>query len=363
MFGIGKASGKAGGPTRRGQAGGDSAPGKSSGDASGRTTNAPCKLVPPKLSEQDDKYRKCHRGCCLLFGIKYERNLGITNVWLTLNIVDPNNIGRHRVLPGEKLGIVYTTRGGFLDFGHIRELCDITKSVYDQIMAARPDFPATIKTLNGQATFKECPPVSSEDDVINLARMISFDDGVGHEIVTFGRFGFGEDQSSFSPEDLYSNYLGTLVAARALKASRATKNFDAAVDAELRRLLSALGAVGANETLKIYHKAKASLVNEDKQFGPLNKTNYLKVRHFKIEPYYSQPTGNPPPPAEYRPPQSDVVAMYRRKAPYEYTHTEKGANFKRSAYASKIQGIIGGTVPEENKKKPIFQVPSWLGGR
>jgi hypothetical protein len=73
----------------------------------------------------------------------------------------------------------------------------------------------------------------------------AYDDALAHEIWTYWVKAPGGHNSSFSPEDLCSNYLGTLVAARALAAGGA---FVPAVEKALRSLLVSLDAQNDAET-------------------------------------------------------------------------------------------------------------------
>lgn len=147
--------------------------------------------------------------------------------------IDPTDVKDHKYgswgLFMDPVGFVYTERAGILDIGHLRDLVDLTKYVYDAILAGKSEIPCS----EGKAKIKGSPSKPRE-----TAKAIAYIDSWAHELRTFGT---SEDFSAFSPEDLVSNFLGTYVGARALVLAP-PGGFDATVDTLLTSLLSILGA-------------------------------------------------------------------------------------------------------------------------
>src|SRR5262249_45547108 len=119
-------------------------------------------------------------------------------------------LGRHG-RSGEVTGIIYTGKAGFIDLGHLRDHCDLTKFIHDQLTIGLT--PMRVSAVLGEAVMHKCPASD-----ITVARAIALDAGLGHEILSYNSFSPGGHNSSFSPEDLCSNFLGTLVAERAIAA-------------------------------------------------------------------------------------------------------------------------------------------------
>jgi hypothetical protein len=150
---------------------------------------------------------------------------------------DPLDLGRHcRTLGwGEKNGLVYTCRGGFIDMAHLREAADRTAYVcgllYPAIMHQKRHLSfQLIEPSRYHLTF-EYPDHwrgLSHDErqeiayslSVKLGQYIAQKSTVWHEILTWFGFSstgvFSEYLSSFSWEDVYSDLLGTRLAVIAL---------------------------------------------------------------------------------------------------------------------------------------------------
>jgi hypothetical protein len=158
-----------------------------------------------------------------------------------IRFADPDNLGPHSLGPNpkEKLGFVYTCKGGFIDMGHLREAAD--RAYY-----AAGTVYGTLMHLEKSCSFKIIEPsyyhleigypvnwnLLSNQEKQTIARDISVQYGqylghlslIWHEILTWYDYSskglFSENISSFSPEDTYSDVLGTCLGARALKNPR-----------------------------------------------------------------------------------------------------------------------------------------------
>ena len=223
------------------------------------------------------------RPCCILS----------PTVFGTNNIVEIGDLTAHSysytggVRSGEKNGLLYTCNGGFVDLGHLRDVADWTG-----YLAART------KEMLGQGggTFTMTPDgatsmvVKISDDsqgrpgagsaasvpdelAITVGQRIAYDRAVWHEIWTWFQLSPGARNSSFSPEDNFSNLLGALVGGDALRSS---KSFDTAVVDALAARLAPLDPVSKADTEKAYDAIKATWVDGTKQ---LTDPDYLQRRH------------------------------------------------------------------------------------
>ena len=187
------------------------------------------------------------------------------------NIIDAGDLGRHEYDNGaltlnqdlarfatlEKNGLVYTCRGGFIDTAHVRDNADLTLFLAMRIVAAMPR-PAVI-TLEGDRTIRrvmlgEVPEELTDrfgrwEVAITLAQWASFQLSIWHEIATWYGVesvpGFSEKVSAFSPEDLYSNVLGALIAGGILRNRKVyvRAEWNVLVEAWMPAALRRLGAL------------------------------------------------------------------------------------------------------------------------
>lgn len=214
------------------------------------------------------------RPCCILAPT-------IPNPFSPSNLVNPTALGTHRS-KSEAVGLIYTGKAGFFDLGHVRDLCDLTKYVYDQIVAVK-GAPVVIRTTHGTATIHTPVPSSAW---IQVARAISYDDSFAYEIFTYDEFSPGGHNSSFSPEDLCSNYLGTLLAERAILAGG---TFNASVTSQLSTMIGLLDAQTDAESLRAFNLINGCWVSFSSSTSVLNDA-YLKRRNFDRIPWF---TGHP----------------------------------------------------------------------
>jgi hypothetical protein len=194
------------------------------------------------------------------------------------DILDEADVTSSYTFGGGPTGIMYTCNGGFLDFGHLFDYVDLTLYYYHFLTKDGANVPGKTIPLyhnSGTVTIKQNVP---EVDRPTTAASIAFDFSVFYEILTYWRTGVGRHNSSFSPEDLVSNYLGTRVAERALKAKG--KKFDAAVNAELKLVLGLLlprTKAQTDEALKAIDKI---WVTDVRSMAAMNFEDYLKRRNF-----------------------------------------------------------------------------------
>ena len=150
---------------------------------------------------------------------------------------DPDKLGVHSLStsPKEKVGFVYTCKGGFIDMGHLREAADRTHYaagvVYETLLRSKKS--CSFKIIEPSwYHLTICYPENWQDlsnqEKQSIARDMSIQYGqylghvslIWHEILTWYDYSstgiFSENISSFSCEDSYSDVLGTCLGAKAL---------------------------------------------------------------------------------------------------------------------------------------------------
>jgi peptidoglycan hydrolase-like protein with peptidoglycan-binding domain/subtilisin family serine protease len=218
------------------------------------------------------------------------------------SLVDAASIGGH----GSDGGIIYTGKAGFVDIGHVRDIADLTAFVYQQIHGASGAAGTRISTTEGVAVLNTAVPPG---EWLEVARSVSFDDSLGHEIASYHTIVPGGHNSAFSPEDLCSNFLGTLVAARALTGG----NFPAEVERQIQSLLASLDAQSLKET-----RAAFALINGRwvvRGLLGIADPRYLRRRNFTRTPFKAGHASDSATPAFV------TAAFSFSGSPYDYTHT------------------------------------------
>jgi hypothetical protein len=156
----------------------------------------------------------------------------------------------------ESSGFIYTCRGGFVDLGHSRDWLDWTGYLAVHAKRLLPAGGTLELTCEKDSTrtvkFQAQGEKRSDEVCVYLAQRIAYQLAVWHEIVTSF---LGEKYSAFSPEDNYSNLLGTYMGRDALLTFR-KKPFDRAAALAIRSWLMKLGAVTKSQTLAAFDKVK-----------------------------------------------------------------------------------------------------------
>lgn len=204
------------------------------------------------------------------------------------NLVDAGSLGTHNG-GSEKVGLVYTGALGFLDLGHVRDMCDQTHVIYRHIAAAGGK-PTTITTLQGEARVTSAIPSSLW---LLVAEAIANDDGLAHEIVSYDQPFPGGHNSSFSPEDLCSNLIGTRIGAAALVSSLP---FDAAVTRALASDVAAAGGLPKAGTMRAFMAISQCWVDFT-GFRSTLAPRYLWRRNFSVWPWKVPGMPNSPTPS------------------------------------------------------------------
>lgn len=115
---------------------------------------------------------------------------------------------------GERNGVLYTCKGGFIDFSHMRVAVDWTVYLTFKIITENGDFNLPDEGGNLKLHFKNLEKLSIED-IASMAEKIAFERLLWHEVASWHyhppNYTLSEQQSAFSPEDIYSNSLGAYI--------------------------------------------------------------------------------------------------------------------------------------------------------
>jgi hypothetical protein len=160
-----------------------------------------------------------------------------------MNFAQVEHLGTHHYefTLNEKNGMLYTCKGGFIDIAHVREAADRTAYLqnitYQNLVQGNKTF--TFHVIEPSQywvtlSYPEDWNDYTEKEKRMIAREISIDLGqylahtslIWHEIITWYGFAtsgiFPDTISAFSPEDTYSDILGTWLATQALRDKRVT---------------------------------------------------------------------------------------------------------------------------------------------
>jgi hypothetical protein len=186
-------------------------------------------------------------------------------------------------------GTVYTGKAGFVDFGHLWDICFLTAWVFQNLHGANGAAGTTFDVGEGTVTLTSSAP---PDEWLVLARAIAYHEGLAHEISSYWICSPGMHNSSFSPEDLCSNFLGTLVAERALLAGGL---FVDAAHKEAKRLLADLDGQDDKNTAQAFSAITGKWVTG----GLLDarRDDYLRRRNFTRTPWKAGHSSDAPTPA------------------------------------------------------------------
>jgi len=170
---------------------------------------------------------------------------------------DPEELGVHA--ESEKNGLVYTCRAGPIDLAHVRKAADWTRYLagvaFDNMMDDRERFvfklvaPSRYRVslaypADWQALSREQKEHTAREVAVELGQYFALVGTTWHEIITW--YGYKsavfipEQQSAFTWEDQFSNFLGTYVAGKALADPNA--DFNEVVTSLLKEELELLDA-------------------------------------------------------------------------------------------------------------------------
>ncbi|MBS9443535.1 DUF4056 domain-containing protein [Photorhabdus heterorhabditis] len=224
---------------------------------------------------------KGFRACCA-FGYNLKTQLLAIPIpfYQISNVLDADNLGEHHYtnsffgnvaaltgISNEKVGMIYTRRGGFIDISHVRDTADNAVFLFSQIWP-RLGEEWHIELSNELASrriqfYQFMPPATTEQRYTlsaYLAVKLAFELAVWHEIAQWYGYqsvpGFSEKVSAFSPEDLYSNLLGARLSLSLILAGQvpSMKQYRLSMQAILPPALRELEALSADETRKMFER-------------------------------------------------------------------------------------------------------------
>ena len=214
------------------------------------------------------------RPCCA-FGADLRTQLGVVPIpgFTIGNIIGPDDVGPHKydggmlaLNPsqdpsagrdwGERNGLVYTCRGGFIDTAHVRDYADWTifltahvfRGLYHGETITLSDKGGRRRIHIHALSAQQLDAVGARDLAIAVGQWLAFKLSNWHEIATWYGWSsfraFPETASAFSPEDLYSDMVGARIASGIIQANSAETDtlYEATMNVWLRRTLQRLGA-------------------------------------------------------------------------------------------------------------------------
>lgn len=117
----------------------------------------------------------------------------------------------------EKNGSLYTCKGGFIDFSHMRAALDWTVYLTFKILADKDHIELPQEAGQLKVHIKNTDGLTDED-IAEMAQKIAFERLIWHEVASWHYHApyhfIGEQSSTFTPEDNYSNFLGTEIGKR-----------------------------------------------------------------------------------------------------------------------------------------------------
>ena len=205
---------------------------------------------------------------------------------------NPEKLGKHMYSNcwGESIGLVYTSKGGFIDLGHVRDSADRTaycsQVTYANLIRGNHEF--TYRVMEpSKYCVKITYPENWEQEIdkekiakevsIKVGQYLAYNSMVWHEMITW--FGykytilFSEYISSFSWEDVYSDIIGVDIAGRALKDE--SGSYDNLMTKLIYEELKQLDVQQAKTAKKAEKKIKGKWFN-----GTIYPFTKLKKRNF-----------------------------------------------------------------------------------
>lgn len=246
------------------------------------------------------------RPCCAFGYDLHVRAIGVPiPVYQIGNVLTLDTLGKHHYndsalgaiknivgLSEEKNGLVYTHLGGFIDIAHVRDTADNTLYLFSRILpelGQRERYFYSEELGVRRVQLQAFTPPSAMPQRYTLAAWLAghlaFQLAQWHEIAQWNGFqavpGFSEEVSAFSPEDLYSNLLGARLAINIILQGKATsvEAYNAAMEAELRRVLLRLSVTNRTETERKFREVDGDWWNSKRRvpdkFLVLNRNNNL----------------------------------------------------------------------------------------
>ncbi|MBS1685934.1 MAG: DUF4056 domain-containing protein [Bacteroidetes bacterium] len=175
------------------------------------------------------------------------------------DFIEPNDYGLHSFgKPDikEKNGSLYTCRGGFIDFSHMRAAADWAVFLTFKIITEPTGFDLPHEGGDLRIDLRRANTLSL-DDIAAMAQKIAFERLEWHEIASWHyhqpNYTFNEQQSTFTPEDTYSNFLGTRIGrniALRILTKRENLSYSEIASDEIQKMITALEPVRSKKETK-----------------------------------------------------------------------------------------------------------------
>lgn len=186
----------------------------------------------------------------------------------------PQSYGKPNIK--EHNGSLYTCRGGFIDFSHLRCAADWTVYFTFKLITDSNDINLEAEAGSLTLHFRHLDKLTL-DDVASMAQKIAFDRLIWHEIASWHyhlpNFGGSEQQSTFTPEDLYSDFIGTVIGRKiALRILRNldTLTYSQIATEEIAKMIASLNPMKTKKASAIAY----DMVDRSKQLKlPIAKRN------------------------------------------------------------------------------------------
>ena len=221
------------------------------------------------------------RPCCA-FG--YDLKTGVLGVTVPFyrinNVAEADDLGQQHYnnrllgavsnilgMSSEHSGVVYTTRGGFIDIAHVRDTADMTFYIFSHLWQ---QLGQEIEIDTGEelaqrriklfAFTPPADPAKRYELAAALSAYLAFQIAAWHEIAQWYGYqsipGFSEELSGFSPEDLYSNLLGAELGLTLIQKNQVSSvaRYNLAMPVVLQQALHQLGAVSADQTREQFNQ-------------------------------------------------------------------------------------------------------------
>jgi len=255
------------------------------------------------FAEQLTNPQKKNRKSLSQFG--YNLSLLAFPLYPITSFINPDKFGIQSYgKPGikEYNGSLYTCKAGFMDFSHIRCAADWTVFLTFKIITDNGDFDLPPEAGSLNLHFQQLDKLTLED-IASLAQRIAFERLVWHEVASWHyhppNFIASEQQSTFTPEDVYSDFLGTVIGRNI--ALRILKNMDTIAYSqiateEIEKTISVLEPLttkkGSAEAYDIVDRNKQLKLPDDKRNKdiwydsqiPFTDERYMFKRNMSIGP-------------------------------------------------------------------------------
>ncbi|MGL4474904.1 MAG: DUF4056 domain-containing protein, partial [Shewanella sp.] len=256
------------------------------------------------------------RPCCA-FGTNLKAKMGSVPVpfFSLANVVAITDLGGHQYNDGrqgvvtsllgvgrEANGLIYTRHGGFIDIAHVRDTADNTYYLYQQLwpyIGTDYELALSAELRTRQIVLHQQDYALDNDSKrqlgVEFASVMAYQLAQWHEVAQwFGMTsvgGWSELASAFSPEDLYSNMLGAILARDILQQAPnlGIKQFSEQFSVSLAKRLTELGAEDAATTQAKLNALDGNWWNSNMRLPDkwvLQKRDYQL--HFQLMPHGAQ---------------------------------------------------------------------------